>query len=76
MRQKLHQYLGLVDMAETKSGEKKTTTEDLQVSNPKLFFVCAKGVCSCICISIIISPKFHFSHPTAYRDFGTWCTSK
>ena len=31
MRQKLKQYLGLVDTAETQSGERKTTAEDLQV---------------------------------------------
>ena len=31
MRQKLNQYIGLVDMAENNSGAKKTTREDLQV---------------------------------------------
>ncbi len=32
VRQKLRQYIGLVDMVESNSGEKKTTREDLQVS--------------------------------------------
>ena len=32
MRQKLKQYIGLVDTAENQSGERKTSAEDLQVS--------------------------------------------
>ena len=31
MRQKLNQYSGLVDMAETQSGDRRTTADDLQV---------------------------------------------
>ena len=39
MRQKLKQYIGLVDVAEKMSGERQTTAQDLQVSQP----------CSCLC---------------------------
>lgn len=40
MRKKLKQYIGLVDMAESNSGERKTTHQDLQVCDPSFYHWC------------------------------------